>query len=71
MIYLHINRDGTVRVWSCGKSKCLEPAISIEDVVNCCDIINVEEVPPSMLSAAGDNIGKILFYRAGKVFIYI
>ena len=52
-------RDGTVRIWSCGKGKCLEPAISIDDVANCCDIVKCEESAYSITSPAGDdNIGK-------------
>ena len=39
------SKDGTVRIWSCGKSKCLEPVIHIEDVINCCDILQTDELP--------------------------
>lgn len=37
------SKDGSVRIWSCGKRKCLEPAISVEDVINCCDIATIGE----------------------------
>ena len=29
-------------MWSCGKEKCLEPPVQLEDVINCCDMIHVE-----------------------------
>ena len=37
-----IFRDGTLKLWSCGQGKCLEPSVAIGDVINCCDIINIE-----------------------------
>ena len=51
-------RDGTLRIWSCGKGKCLEPPISIDDVVNCCDIIQSDQSAFLMTSPAGDSVGK-------------
>ena len=54
-------RDGTIRVWSCGKGRCLEPPISIDDVANSCDILNFGESPYLMTSSAGDSIGENTF----------
>ena len=35
-------RDGTLRVWSCGQEKCLEPPVALNDVANCCDIVHID-----------------------------
>lgn len=50
------SKDGTLRIWSCGKGKCLEPPISIDDVANCCDIIQSDQSAFLMTSPAGDSV---------------
>jgi len=42
MNIVSVSKDGTLKLWSCGQGKCLEPSVAIGDVINCCDIINIE-----------------------------
>ena len=55
---MNLIRDGDVRIWSCGKNKCPEPAIAVEDNLNCCAIQKFDHLPGSMIQASGDTIGK-------------
>ena len=58
---MNLIRDGDVRIWSCGKNKCLEPAIAIDDNLNCCAIQTFDHLLGSMIEASGDTIGKSIF----------
>ena len=41
---MQLTRDGTVRVWSPGKQKCLLPVIRVQDIINCSDMVHIQDL---------------------------